>query len=555
MKKVKMNFLNRFLLIISALALVAGFQSCEKDEDPLLPPSFSVSASADVQVGNTVDINVSGISAPGLVQSVSASVTSGGGSVSVSSIPSGESSGTATVTYSAPTNAGVATIDITVADQEGQYLTKTVAVNISAAPVATVADITGITVDPSSDGFTLAKAVKNGEDVIKLAGDIDRDITLQVLDGYEWLISGSTFVNNEATLTINEGVKLYFDAESSATSFLVIAQDAQVQANGTASAPILMTSSNELGNSGVDPDGGDWGGFVLNGRADINVGDEAEGEGGTGVYGGTEDGDDSGSVSYVILKYAGRIIGVDNELNGFSFNGVGSETNVDHIQSYYGEDDGIEFFGGTVSLKYAVSTASKDDSFDWTHGWRGKAQFVVIEQIDGRGDRGFECDNLEGDFAAEPFSNPTISNVTIINSTGNENETYGFRLRHGTKGKIYNALANGANGGYRGVRVDKGDDLTDEHMNDGSLVVANSVVWGYSDTNWKDAGVFAADATNSDEDPGVTFDGAIGIVETGAKDAATIDAWFEAVSFIGAVDPSNNWLSGWALKTDGTTTY
>jgi hypothetical protein len=554
MKKVKAILFNHFVSIFVVVVLVSGFQSCEKEEEVLLPPSFSVNATAEVQVSNSVEINVSSISAPGLVQSVTASVTSGGGSVSVSDVPAGESNGSAKVTYSAPEDAGVATIDITVTDQEGQSDTKTVAVNISAAPVATVADITGITVDPSADGFALSKAVKNGVDVIKLVGDIDRDITLSVLDGYEWLISGSTFINDEATLTIDEGVKLYFDAESSATSFLVVAQNAEIQANGTSSAPILMTSSNELGNAPVDPDGGDWGGFVLNGLADINVGDSAEGEGGTGVYGGNDDGDSSGSISYVILKYAGRIIGVDNELNGFSFNGVGSGTNVDHIQSYYGEDDGIEFFGGAVNVKYAVSTGSKDDSFDWTHGWRGKAQFIVIEQTNNRGDRGFECDNLEGNFAAEPYSNPLISNVTIVNSNGNEGETYGFRLRHGTKGKIYNALANGSDGGYRGIRVDKGDDLTDEHMNDGSLVVANSIVWGYSDTNWKDAEVFEVDDSNSSTDPGVLTE-AVGVVTAGAKDASTIDTWFDPVSFIGAVDPSNNWLSGWALKTDGTTTY
>ena len=81
-----------------------------------------------------------------------------------------------------------------------------------------------------------------------------------------------------------------------------------------------------------------------------------EGEGGTGIYGGDDDNDDSGILRYVRVEYAGKILGTDNELNGFSFNGVGDETTVEYIQGYKGSDDGIELFGGTVNVRYGFYT-------------------------------------------------------------------------------------------------------------------------------------------------------------------------------------------------------
>jgi hypothetical protein len=107
--------------------------------------------------------------------------------------------------------------------------------------------------------------------------------------------------------------------------------------------------------------------------------------------------DNSGVMKYVRVEYAGKILGTDNELNGFSFNGVGNSTVLEHLQAYKGSDDGFEFFGGTVNLKWAVSTGNSDDSFDWTHGWRGKGQFWVVQQDAVTGDNGMECDNWETD--------------------------------------------------------------------------------------------------------------------------------------------------------------
>ena len=415
-----------------------------------------------------------------------------------------------------------------------------------------VAAITGIT--PSiDDTFILDTLVKNGQKVVVLTGEVNRDITIKPLTDFEWLFSGAVFVNNGVELTIEKGTIIYFDAESLQTSFLSIAQGGKINADGEdANSRILMTSSNDGLGSGTGAVSGDWGGFVVNGYANINVGETADGEGGTGTYGGNDDTDNSGIIRYVVLKYPGKIVGVDNELNGFSFNGVGSGTTIEYIQAYQGADDGIEFFGGTANVKYAVVTGAKDDSFDWTHGWRGNGQYWLAIQTTNRGDRCIEADNLEADFTAAPYSSPTLANLTLIASEGNDgNNSYGMRLRHGTKGKIHNAVVTGATA--YGIRADD-DATTGTNVADGSLEVTNSTVFGLdaNATAWgKDASGW--ENSNGNVSTVVTLTDGIGTISGGADaNAVYNDAFFTADTNIGAVNASNNWLSGWAIKADGT---
>jgi hypothetical protein len=404
-------------------------------------------------------------------------------------------------------------------------------------------DDTDPTPDPGSlfpDGITSSEVTISGTTYTQIVGTFDGDFTLS--NDNPWLISGGIFVEDGVTLTIEEGTQI-FAADDGSTAFLSILRGGKIQALGTASQPIVMTTIKTI-TGGAAP--GDWGGIIVNGFGDINTGDTAEGEGDTGTYGGNNDSDNSGRISYVRLEYTGKILGTDNELNGFSFNGVGSATQIDHIQAYFGKDDGIEFFGGTARVKYAVSTGSNDDSFDWTHGWRGKGQFWVVEQSPAAGDRGFEADNNSDNNAAAPFSQPQISNVTLVGADDGDGSNTGMRLREGTKGNIHNAIVTGFPS--RGVRVS--DDQTVANMNDGSLVFANSVVFG-NGTDFQ-ADVFANSPSNTIANPGLN--GVIGIVTNGNEvDPSTaLDSWFESVNFIGAVDPANNWLSGWAKKADGS---
>ena len=385
---------------------------------------------------------------------------------------------------------------------------------------------------PAADPTT----VINGVTYYILSGNVSTGRTLT--SDRPWLISGGLFVTNGATLTIQEGTRIYA-ADDATTPFLSVQRGARINAVGTANAPIVFTTIKTI-TGGADR--GDWGGIVLNGYAPINICGTAdctaEGEGGSGVYGGTDPNDNSGTMKFVRVEYAGKILGTDNELNGFSFNGVGAQTVLEHLQAYKGSDDGFEFFGGTVNLKWAVSTGNSDDSFDWTHGWRGKGQFWVVQQDAVTGDNGMECDNWETNYTVTPFSEPMISNFTLVGADdGSPN--HGMRLRHGTKGKLWNGLVTGFT---QGVRV--GSEC-DAYVADGSLFVKNSAIYSNA-TNFNNAGTIETDPTNSVAGPSLT--GFVGIDAAGAVDPSTVDAWFSSVTYKGAVPASDNWTTGWTLS-------
>ena len=366
----------------------------------------------------------------------------------------------------------------------------------------------------------------NGEIYKQIQGTFDEDYTLT--SDTKWLLSGGVFVDNNSQLTIESGTTVYA-ANDGTTPFLSILRGSIINANGTSNSPIVFTTVKS------NPQPGDWGGIILNGYARINTGSTAEGEGGTGTYGGTDDGDNSGVLRYVRVEYAGKILGTDNELNGFSFNGVGSGTTVEYIQAYKGADDGIEFFGGTVNIKYAVSTGNGDDSFDWTHGWRGKGQFWVAQQDGLSGDRGIEADNNGDNNSVSPFSNPILSNLTLIGANDGDGANTGMRLREGTKGKIYNAIV--ANFPNSGVRVS--ETVTIDNMNNGELVLKNSIVYN-NGTNFNSCSIFESDETNVNTNPNLS--GNVGVVYSG-QDVSLIDSWFTSTNYIGAVE--TNWLQNW----------
>jgi hypothetical protein len=250
-------------------------------------------------------------------------------------------------------------------------------------------------------------------------------------------------------------------ADSRGTSFLSIERGGKIMAEGTASEPIVFTSVNSLSGTAKR---GDWGGIVVNGKAQNNAGTDVEGEGGSGQYGGSDDADNSGVIKYVRCEYAGSILGTDNEMNTFSFNSVGSGTQISYIQAWMGQDDGIEFFGGTVDLSYAVSSGSRDDSFDWTQGWRGNGTNWIVEQANDEGDRGIEADNNGDNNEATPFANPTLSKITIYSNGNND----GIILREGTKASLTNVWIDGGNDG---IEID--GDVSVQHYVDGEITLTD----------------------------------------------------------------------------------
>jgi hypothetical protein len=361
-------------------------------------------------------------------------------------------------------------------------------------------------IEPNTQTYTITDVTIGGESYKKLEGIVNDDLTLDLTDN--WLLSGGVFVDENSRLTINQGGTVYADTE--VTTFLSVKQGGYVFIQGESTNPIVFTPLKD------NPTYGDWGGIIINGYATINTGLTAEGEGGTGIYGGDDDHDNSGILRYVRVEYAGKVLGTDNELNGFSFNGVGDETTVEYIQAYKGSDDGIEFFGGTVNLRYAVSTHNQDDSFDWTHGWRGKGQYWLVQQGPDGGDRGIEADNNGDDNVLEPYSNPTLANLTLIGVNDGDSLNTGMRLREGTKGQIFNVYVTGFP--KYGIRVS--DEVTLQNVENGELFVANSLVEN-NGTDFKDCDSF------------------IGLTQT------LTDDWFYSDETIGSGD---FWTEGWTRQ-------
>jgi len=396
--------------------------------------------------------------------------------------------------------------------------------------------------DCNTASYVIEDVEIDGTMYAKITGGFDENYTLT--SDVNWMMSGGVFVNDGVTLTIDAGTTVY-GADDGTTPFLAISQGAKIMAEGTQNNPIVFTTVNS------SPAAGDWGGIIINGKATANCGAACESEGGAGTYGGTDDADNSGVLRYVRVEYGGKKFTTEDELNGFTFNGVGSGTTVAYVQAYECADDGFEFFGGTVNVKYAVSSKAGDDSFDWTFGWRGKGQFWVIEQSSVESDRGIEGDNNSSDRGATPTSNPTITNITMLGAN-DDGDNQAMKLREGTKGLIYNAICVGFP--KRGVQVEHDETLA--NMVNGDLLVANSVVFleGAADdygyyiaTNTAGDAVacpFNDDATNATLNP-LLNNGYVGTIQDDAFDVTGLDAWFDAATYKGAVVSGNDWTSGW----------
>ena len=277
---------------------------------------------------------------------------------------------------------------------------------------------------------TEGNGTESSEDAVEeLAGDLTEDKTL--LKNQTYALSGSYNILDGVTLTIEEGVKIVA-IDDNTTDYILVHQGGKIMAEGTAENPIVMTSDRK------EP--GAWGGLHICGKAHTNADGEVTSEIGNAPYGGNVEDDNSGTLRYVRIENSGYALDPEHEANGISFYGVGNGTKVEYVQAYNGSDDGFEFFGGSVDIKHAVVINCTDDSFDWTEGWNGRAQFLVAYQTMEECDCLMECDNNGNNFAAEPVAHPTIANVTLI---GNGGDGQGVRLRAGTQVSLYNALIAG----------------------------------------------------------------------------------------------------------------
>jgi hypothetical protein len=411
-------------------------------------------------------------------------------------------------------------------------------------------------------GTTDTGIVWQGKKTCSLEGRYTSDLVLT--NNYSYHLKGGVFIGNDnkgnATLTIEPGT---FIAGSTGADFLVVTRGSKLHAEGSKSAPIVFTTHVAA------PKRGSWGGLIINGNAPINcknpVGGfcESEGEGSTGLYGGTDVMDNSGVLKYVRVEFAGYEITPENELNGIAFQGVGAGTLVDYIQVHMNADDGVEFFGGTVNVKHVLLTGNKDDSMDWTSGWTGKAQFVFIKQAADEGNNGIEADSRKSPMTAEPRSNPVLANMTLLGSETARKGGAGVLLRRGTGVKMYNTVIKGFKKG--GLDVDDAetfrngkaytDGLPGIHITNTIFDNANNFI---VDAGEEDLGNWILNLMDLDVlfgleaavEESVVLDGG-NFVETDMEAVLPEDeeGFFEEVDFIGAVDPAgDDWTTGWTIQ-------
>ncbi len=224
--------------------------------------------------------------------------------------------------------------------------------------------------DPQNTSYGVGLPIANKSGVI---GSASQTSITWVKDSV-YLLQGLVFVDSLVTLTIEPGTIIKGDANLFASS-LVIQRGAKIMANGTICNPIVFTSSKAPG-SRVR---GDWGGVAILGRGFTNLGTNVPLDGigisnVRGRFGGTDDTDNSGSLKYVRIEYAGYTIAEDNQL-GLTFGAVGSGTTVDYVQTSFGNDDAFQWYGGAVNCKHLVAYRTLDDDFDTDNGYSGTVQF------------------------------------------------------------------------------------------------------------------------------------------------------------------------------------
>lgn len=400
------------------------------------------------------------------------------------------------------------------------------------ATMALIAGVSLFATSCSSDEDPVNNPGDGGEDTYVLDSDITENVTLET--GKTYTLNGGVHVKSGATLTIQSGVTIVAQHDET-VDYILIEQGAKIDAQGTAAQPIVMTSEKK--------EAGAWGGLHICGYAHTNNG-SGKSEIGNAPYGGNNDADNSGTLKYIRLEYTGYAFDEEHEANGVSFYGVGNGTTVEHLQAYQGSDDGFEFFGGSVNVKYMVVTSCSDDSFDWTEGWNGKAQFLVAYQ-EGESSLGYacdclmECDNNGTNNAATPVAHPTIANATLI---GNGGDAQGVRLRAGTQVELYNTIITG-----KGKPLTVETNETENALKDGTSKLEYVAISGELSSK---QGIYTnadfAQATGNLTNQEFSWTGKYVGTLDGGKDLSA-DSFFTKTDYKGAVKSGDDWTSGWTL--------
>ncbi len=398
-----------------------------------------------------------------------------------------------------------------------------------------------------------------------------------------WILSNLVFVNQGQTITIEAGTIIKGKpGQGENASALIVARGAKIQAKGTVNKPIIFTAeADDLHGSVSKTAKGLWGGVIILGAARINtVPDKMNIEGipttePRGEYGGSNDEDNSGVFKYVSIRHGGTNIGADNEINGLTLGAVGNKTVIEHIEVFANNDDGYEWFGGTVKTKYLISAYCKDDAFDWDQGYRGEGQFWLAVQDPDDGDRLGELDGADDPENGTPLGGGTVYNATFVGRGADAGKkTLTFRANGG--GAFYNSIfVNQA----KGVDIELKENLEAssswKRFKNGELKIENNIFFDIADNTAENVfkvsvkdGVSSNDSIQAvqewadyiitanntvDIDPGITYPatGSFNPIPTGDVSGnlhSYPSDFFMQVSYKGAFDPNAaNWAKAWTL--------
>ncbi len=420
-------------------------------------------------------------------------------------------------------------------------------------------------------------------------------------------------------LTIEAGSTMVFNQ---ADSYVRIARGSQIFAEGSAAAPITFTADEDaILDAATENDRGLWGGMQINGNGRTNkchdgsatgsgsgsVSDfdatsnnvhncHVTAEGRPATYGGNNNAENSGVLSYVVIKHAGFEVVDGDELNALTLNAVGSGTTINHVQTYTSQDDGFEMFGGAVNLDHIVAVNVGDDSIDFSEGYNGDIQYAVVMHTSG-GNRCIEGDNTGGGRGDDitPLTKLRISNLTCITSNIDENEgtnvsskgdSEGLLFREGAHFEVYNTLVTSNEAAMSSNECLELDDSegpqTVDAAEDGTSIAQSNLIvcseplkTGLDAANatfdlqtWLDSGStnsnnvveganlpamslivggvstrgYLTEASLTDSAGTVLFDQG-----TQLTDVSALGGIFAAPSYLGGANEGDDWLAGWTV--------
>lgn len=439
-------------------------------------------------------------------------------------------------------------------------------------------------VGPDDDTPPPSDATGSSTKVVITDEDVDGEVTWKAENTY--ILDGFVFVEEDEQLTIEPGTVVKGRSGTGENaSALVVARGGTIQAKGEKDNPIIFTAESD---DVSDPDDlpanarGLWGGVIMLGRAPINEpGGEASIEGipeteTRGIYGGSDPADNSGTFRYVSIRHGGSNIGAGNEINGLTFGGVGAGTTVEYVEVYNNQDDGFEWFGGTVETKYLVSALNGDDSFDYDQGFNGKGQFwfTVLPAAQNQGGHGGEHDGGDTQKDATPYATPEIYNVTYIGGgADNAGGDQALKIRENAGGHYINSIFTEFGSTSAAITVEDVESGEDSRsrLAAGDLTLTNNLWFEFGAGSTIDeiapqayVADYLKDEANSNwvEDPQLrTVVRSVGSIDPRpASGSPALEAnrvktvpsgdFFEQTNYLGAFG-STNWLEGWTFLSSG----